>query len=348
MTRLFSAIILIGLTATAGADVNNLANGTLIVHYMPVLSYCSDPPTGGWCAAYASHAINAFEEQVTRIDAGTYLPASWYILAAWHEEKSWCGTEFGFGDYNGSVFGFVDHAPCYPEGGLEIPTPGWPGPNEGIAFVVSGDSWSGNFVPVYWFGGYAYGYYGGDQIPLAVDPATGFAGTSNCLRPPAAFEATCLGALGINTNGIACEDPGAVGACCDPGTGECLLLLEDECFALDLDFHPEWTVCDPNPCPSPEPQAVCCLNGLCYILTEEECGLIQGEFRPEVASCEPNPCELPVAACCVGSLCVLVTMEECINYSGDWHPDWLVCDPNPCPVISVETISWGRIKELFR
>lgn len=348
MSRWLSILLLAALIIPAGADVNDLANGTLIVHYVPTLSYCSDPPAAGWCGEYENHAISSFEEQITRLDVANYLPACWYVIAAWHEEKSWCGTEFGLGDYNSSIFGFVEHSACYPEGGLEIPTDNWPGPGEGIAFVVSGAAWSGNFVPVYWFGGYAYAYYGSGQIAVTTDPATGFAGTSNCLSPPVAFEATCMGALGINTDGLGCEDPGATGACCDPSTGDCQLLLEDECLALDFEFHPEWTSCDPNPCPPVAPQAVCCLNGLCYLLTEEECGLIQGEFFPALTSCDPNPCEVPVAACCVASVCVLASLDDCADYGGDWHPEWTSCDPNPCPVIPIETMSWGRIKELFR
>lgn len=30
---------------------------------------------------------------------------------------------------------------------------GWPGPNEGIAFVVTGENWEGYFIPVMHCGG---------------------------------------------------------------------------------------------------------------------------------------------------------------------------------------------------
>ena len=93
---------------------------------------------------------------------------------------------------------------------MEIPGPGWPGPNSGTSFVRGeGWSWTGSFVPVYHFVGYAYP--GETVIPLGLGP-TGpypFGGWVNCLSPvPERFDAVDFGGMGINTNGIYAEPPG--------------------------------------------------------------------------------------------------------------------------------------------
>ncbi len=162
------------------------------------MEYSSSPPAGGWCREYWDHyRLEDCEDQVNRID--TTEPVIWFVLAAWAEEKEWCGTEFGLGEYDPAAFGITDHGPCWPEDGLEIPTSSWPGPGEGTAIVVAGAPWEGNFVPVYWFAGYAYEE---GLIPLSADPATGFAGTSNCESPPQAWAADSLGGMGLFQDGV--------------------------------------------------------------------------------------------------------------------------------------------------
>ena len=44
--------------------------------------------------------------------------------------------------------------------------------------------------------------------------------------------------------------PPPIGVCCDPVTGICLLVEQTACQAPAV-WHPEWTSCDPNPCPLP-------------------------------------------------------------------------------------------------
>ena len=96
-----------------------------------------------------------------------------------------------------------------------------------------------------------YGYYGYiTQVPLAVDPATGFAGWANCAMPPQTYEPVCLGAMGINQQGLYCapEEPEAV--CCI-GT-ECQITTQADCDTAGGIWHPEWVTCTPNPCdPTP-------------------------------------------------------------------------------------------------
>jgi hypothetical protein len=124
-----------------------------------------------------------------------------------HGMKASCGVEFGLGDYGPSLFGIADRGPGHPHPdgtGITVPTVGWPGPNEGV--IITADTpWSGNYLPVYQFRGYAYGYGPPGVIPLSPHPVTGFAGTLDTLEPPGQHSAVCLGGLGVNTPGIDCE-----------------------------------------------------------------------------------------------------------------------------------------------
>ena len=95
-------------------------------------------------------AITQAPEQVNRID-GPDADAIWFVLAAWHEDKEWCGVQFGFGDYDPNLFGVLEYWPVFPVEGLELPTSNWPGPSSGTAFVTTGNPWTGNYEPVYFF-----------------------------------------------------------------------------------------------------------------------------------------------------------------------------------------------------
>jgi hypothetical protein len=231
--------------SAAGDDPRDLSNGVLIAHAPLGLEFTNPAPPEGWCQHYIDNfAIHSCEEQNPRID--TEGGAVWFILAAWDEEKEFCGIDFGFGDYDGDVFCFVDWRPCFPEGGgLELPTDNWPGPTEGTAIV--GFDWTGNYVPIYHFVGYAYG---AAVIPFGADPATGRAEFGNCpMPPPQVFEIGCLGGMGILTDGIECC-PAEMSVCC---VGcDCYVATEEECADLGGEWHPEWDTCEPNPC-SPSP-----------------------------------------------------------------------------------------------
>jgi predicted outer membrane repeat protein len=186
------------------ADSSDLSNGVFIAHALANLQYTSDPPAGGWCGAYDEYAaIASCSEQINRIDSEG--PVVWYVLAAWTESKEWCGAQFGFGDYDAGDFVIVDHGACFPSSGLKIPTSGWPGPNEGIALTTTDESWEGNFRPVYWIAGYAYGE---DVIPLGPNPDLDSAGWASC-EDQQEVGATALGGMGLFTDGIyACPEGG--------------------------------------------------------------------------------------------------------------------------------------------
>lgn len=353
MRRVLLTLALLGLVAGgANADPALLDDGVLIAHHVPGLAWTTDPApvTGDWCAEFGEHAIGALGDVIAQIDVATYAPVVWYVVAAWEQEdKTWCGTEFGFGDFDAGLFAFVGTFPCFPVDGLEIPTGGWPGPNEGTAFVVTGDPWMGNWVPVYFFGGYAYGYGSSTVIPLAADPPTGFAGFGNCAAPPQQFnvEGEQLGAMGVNTPGVVpvFPVPPERWACCFDD-GHCEMWAEQECYLMGGYLWLEGLTCDPNPCPQP---GACCMGGLCEVLFEEECGLIGGEWLGAGTVCEPNPCP---AVCCYGDTlheCMITLEEECASLNGAWHPEWTSCEPNPCDMYTpTEKASWGTIKSMYR
>jgi hypothetical protein len=270
-----SAICLLWVVAGVGvlADSADLSDGVFIAHAPSDFQYTSDPPGGSWCAAYAqNYAITSCEQQDNEIDSQDM--AVWYVLSAWTESKDWCGTQFGFGDYDADNFIIMGHGACFPSGGLTIPSSGWPGPNEGIALTTTDENWSGNFQPVYWIAGYAYGE---DVISLGPDPDNDFAGWAGC-EDQLEVEATALGAMGLLTDGIyACPEgsldiggdttgqdtaggdvvddilgdlpqDGASGVCCVGG--ECMILTEEECAELDGGFLPAWDSCEGFTCPT--------------------------------------------------------------------------------------------------
>lgn len=195
----------LGLAWPAPADENDLGGGVFIVHSPPDLAYTVEP-AAVWCDLYwDEYAIDECEEQNPHIS--TAGPVVWYVISAWTEEKRWCGTEFGFAAYDPGIIAFTDWGPCGPAPLYELSTDGWPGPGEGTAVVTSGGEWNGNFVPVYCFTGYAYT---SGLIPLGLDPVQDFAGWGTCYPPwPEIFDATCLAALGVLTDGVMCcpEEP---------------------------------------------------------------------------------------------------------------------------------------------
>ncbi len=349
-TTLLIALAL-ALAGGALANPNNLQGATFIAHAVPALPYSTVPPAAGWCGAYAPYAINTLYEVNAQVPQGW---ATWYVLAAWEcEAKLWCGVEFGFGSYDPEPFAFHETMPCFPTTGLELPTPGWPGPGEGTAFVTTGEPWYGNFVPVYWFGGYAYdASHGSTVIQIDVDPPTALCGVANCGNPPSTWSVGYdqRGGMGVN-------EPGQVPswgyctyewACCLWEPPYCVLLTEQECYYAGGEWH-EYLDCDPDPCEHP---GACCVGGRCEIMFEENCTIILGgTFLGPDTLCEPNPCP---AVCCFEQPtaphgCEILLEAECQAAQGFWHPEWTTCEPNPCEIYTpVEETSWGRIKGMYR
>jgi hypothetical protein len=205
------------------ADPNDLSDGVLICHCPPGLAYTVTPTD--WCATYREHAIHSCVDQVNRIDVKTGF--IWYVVSAWSDsDKTWCGVEFGLGQYDPSIWAITAFGPCgSPEEPLQIPTDGWPGPGQGTAIATLGKPWSGNYLPIYYFAGYAY--YPG-VIPLGPHPKGGFVGWANCEQPAKPFLTVCLGSLGLFQDGRACCPPPPLLTVCCFGA-ECRLMPADQC-----------------------------------------------------------------------------------------------------------------------
>ena len=196
----------LSIPTSANADPNDLSGGVFIAHAPPSLEYSSGYD---WCERYQEvYSISSCEEQNPRIDLDGNLGerSVWYVIAAWEEEKEWCGTEFGFGSFDPAIYSFLDWGACHPNE-LEISTTNWPGPNEGTAVVATDTQWEGNFQAVYYFVGYAY-FQG--QIPLGADPAQSFVGFGNCDTPAIVWPAEDVGMLGLFSDGSTiCPDQAA-------------------------------------------------------------------------------------------------------------------------------------------
>jgi hypothetical protein len=241
-------MLLLALAGLARADVTDLTGGVLAVHRVPELSYSTDPPAGTWCASYAAYAVNGCDDLITDVEVQGAAPVVWFVLAAWAEPKEWCALRFGLGTYDDRMFGIDDHGPCFPAGGLEDPTAGWPGPNSGTAIAIMGTPWSGSWTPVYFFRGYAYASYGPGRISLAEHPETGMVELTNCQMPAEIWPAVELGALGINRTGIAACPilPWTWGACCV--YGDCLILYQQDCRHLGGDWFSGHDCLTEDPC----------------------------------------------------------------------------------------------------
>jgi hypothetical protein len=347
MKRVLLALALLGLVAGANADPNDLSDGVLITHAPAGFVYSAGLD---YCAEYdAQYAIASCAEQINEMPALGY-PAGetlFYVVAAWNEDKHWCGTEFGIGSEFAGLWYFVEYGPCLINN-LENSTGGWPGPDQGTAVVATDVPWDGNFVATYYFIG--YGYYA-DIIPLDVDPAMNFAGTGNCDVPAVTWDAVCLGAVGIGgVAGAYCcppipQDPEA---CCFED-GSCMMMLEYDCGVAGGEFY--GGVCEPNPCPQPEEPGACCdeFTGECFFILESDCATIGGLFLGEGIPCEPNPCPQPEPwACCVDIyFCYMLSEYECGLQNGDFQGEGVTCDPDPCPTPADDS-SWGSIKALYK
>jgi hypothetical protein len=243
MKHVAVALVLVALGSGAAlADPHDLTDGVLICHCPSGLAYTSTPTD--WCAAYQDHAIHGCNEQVNRTDTKTGIV--WYVVSAWQDSsKTWCGVQFGLGEYDPGIWAMTAFGPCgnstIP---LEIPSDDWPGPRRGTAIATQGEPWSGNFQPVYYFAGYAY--YPG-VIPLGPHP-NGFVGWANCAQPSQTYFAVCLGALGLFQDGEACCPPPPLMTVCCLGA-DCLLLTADECSARGGFQLPQLEACgEPDAC----------------------------------------------------------------------------------------------------
>lgn len=185
--------------AAGAAPVSDVTEGVFIAHHPPGIQFSSGQD---WCQKYMDdYAISECASQNCRIDLDGDKGQSsvWYVLAAFSDSTDWCGVAFGLDNYSAEIYGFAEWGPCYPEGGLELPSDEWPAPNEGTSFVTTSTPWSGRILPVYYFAGYAYEE---GLLPLGVDPHYEMGGTSSCTMPTVERHAEEFGAMGLFRDGI--------------------------------------------------------------------------------------------------------------------------------------------------
>jgi hypothetical protein len=316
-----------------------MAGGVLIAHYPTGMQYTNTDV----CEFYSSgYALTSAEQQVNRIDVtDTGTLVTWFVISAWSEPKKFCGVEFGIGNYDEAGFAMMLSA-CGPCGTgfdpLEIPTGAWPGPGTGIALATPAGPWRGNYVPVYFFSGYAYAP--GTKIELTINPTEPppppFAGWANCDTPPVPASAGCLGAMGILQDGTFCEpNSNPDGACCFGG-GVCQILSMDECDAAGGTWDGSPVCADPNPCPV---IWACCTHNettgaeTCQMLTTGDCSIQDGIWHSgQTCGLGGFTCPL-IRACCIDQFCTLTTQDECTNtYQGTWLSGAFSCltPANPC------------------
>lgn len=131
---------------------------------------------------------------------GDGLGVEWFLIVAGRDSDplGFTTITFGIGNYDGEACYIAVFGPCnQAEGPLEIPSDGWPLPDEdGVGTSVS---WSpsciqGTLVPVYYFGIYAYGP---EMIPLGDYYPGQTAAVVSCDDPVEEDVITAFGVLGI-------------------------------------------------------------------------------------------------------------------------------------------------------
>jgi len=292
MNRALLALAVLALAAGyAGAEPTDLSTGVFITHHPAGAEYTTD--VADWCAEFTTQGweISSFGEQNARIDCELEEARTWYVIAAFTdgEDKTWCGIGFGLGDFVQETTFYIGGAGFCLDGALEIPSDGWPGPNENTSVVATATPWSGNYVPIYWFGGYIYG---AGAVPLAgldIEGSIKPPSLANCLAPSVEYPLAegSYGTMGILQDGVGVG--GVVVpqyACCDETDGSCSIMTEDACdTALGVWYDGE--TCDPKPC-----EEICCLDAAhsyeCVDnQTEAECTAAQGTWHPE----QDNNCD---------------------------------------------------------
>jgi hypothetical protein len=137
-------------------------------------------------------------------------------------------------------------------------------------------------------------------------PGLWYAGTSSCTPDPCSSlpsgscclpsgsctvgtETACTEGIWTLSGGCVpniCPAPNEPRACCTLQR-TCTLTLRGDCIEPSQ-WHPEWSSCDPNLCPTPV-GACCTLNGVCTLTMESNCDP-SSTWRGDFTDCEPNPC----------------------------------------------------------
>ena len=294
------AVLCIGSLALAGPNVG----GTIIAHDANLWASQTD---AGFSVCDQGLIPPVCDAADVEIDGATNPedPAIFKVYAAFpsFDTPRLMGITWGV-HYDESILMLAAFGMC---GDFELNDPTWPASDTGSSVVWS-TAQTELLVPVYWFAAYTDGlptlfelvsnptqggYFGDDSVPAVLDPICGY------------------GTLGFEMAGyVACATIPPYGACCDLCTGTCFLTLMDDCTGPDLVWFPEFSSCDPNPCP----------------------------ITPPGACCDPATGGCTLAAC----------PSQCPPPSV-WHPEWPECEPNPCEQpVPAQWRSWGAIKSTYR
>jgi hypothetical protein len=269
-----AALACMGGTALAGPN----ANGSLIVALADGVVYTVDEAS--YCGA---SGLQFCGDAVASYDGTDFVVLN--ILAAFPSVASprLAGVTFGW-TYDANDIVFDNQAAC---GDFELPTGAWPASGEGTA-VTWGAAQTGTLVDVYWAA--AYNYYGNPQsLDLVAHPSQGATFADDDV-PSNLDPIAALGSFGFSTAGnVPCPPDVAPGACCDLATGDCEVVLREDCAG---EFLGDGTNCDPNLCPQPAVGA-CCIGEVCAIQNADDCGAQGGSYLGDDTSCDPNPCVVP-------------------------------------------------------
>ena len=136
-----------------------------------------------------------------------------------------------------------------PATGSEAAMTNWPSPNTGTTLYANDTPWSGYWVPIYYFTGYAYAGQG--RVPITWNPDAGRKGMMSCESHPEYYMADFGGVLGINQDGYRAEyeEPPRNAPCCLDDI--CTYETEHDCNEAGGEWHPEASSCTSTLCITP-------------------------------------------------------------------------------------------------
>lgn len=146
----------------------------------------------------------------------------------------------------------------------------------------------------------------------------------------------------------------AVGACCFPTAGACIITTVVDCDAADGSFGGA-TACGPAFCPPAPPRGGCCNpdTTVCTVTTQDTCAALGGLWRGANTSCTLAICPiaLPTGACCRGTTCEVSIGVFCSTSGGRYLGNESTCAPsggvNPCCPIDFNNSGDVSVQDLF-
>lgn len=380
-TPLLACALILMLAGPATAGKND--GGSMIVHTDDAIiwtftdhSYCDD-----YDAVAPADCASAVTQ--SNVDGATDAAILWF-LAAFHADAMPGITFVYFGvDHNLPAPYIPAWGACGPEGTLEIHDDGWPhdpgGAGCSVAFMepVVGQS----IFPFYWFAAYGSA---GKQVRSAANPDGGYAAFVSDDEPGFLDEVTRFGTMRWFAPGEnSCPVPPVQGACCLPN-GTCTVLLKPDCEGPEYEgiYQGDGTTCEAacGPC--------CywgrdfdVITRRCVVTSENDCLDEEGynEIQLDVLVGDPPMLETVGAEWGPPGVICAIWPGDPINVycldprEGPFEPDWVACcdefgncevrtsgsgchlyyvgldcEPNPCTPEPVESISWGKIRILYR